>query len=303
MELHGEILATHPSHLPVADVSPGKENVQHTSSSAPSYKDFVPLIQLVKPKHYRFSSIHLLGTRLTLAPHREDLVGEALDILQRKHDIKRDEIYIQTKFTPIGGQDLGKPIPYDTKDAIKDQIATSLRVSLRNLRTSYIDSYLLHSPLRTMQATLEAWRALMAAQDAGIVRKIGVSNVYDVGVLTALGELRKVQVVQNRWYEGNMWDPEVWRYCKEHGNEYQSFWTLSGSTCLLAHPAVITIAGRLDVTPAQVIFKLAQLHRIVPLTGTTDELHMQQDLAAERIAFREDVDSEIRIITKFIWGG
>ena len=58
----------------------------------------------------------------------------------------------------------------------------------------------------------------------------------------------------------------------------------------------------MDVTPAQVIFKLAQLHGIVPLTGTTNELHMQQDLAAERIVFMEDVDSEIRNITKFIWG-
>lgn len=72
-----------------------------------------------------------------------------------------------------------------------------------------------------MQATLEAWRALMAAQDAGTAHKIGVSNVYDVRILTALGELRKVQVVQNRWYEGNMWDPDVWRYCKDHGIEYQ----------------------------------------------------------------------------------
>lgn len=126
------------------------------------------------------------------------------------------------RFTPIGGQDHNKPIPYNAKDAVKDQIAASLQMSLRNLRTSYIDSYLLHSPLRTTQATLDAWRALMAAQDAGTVRKIGISNVYDVRVLAALGELRKVQVVQNRWYEGNMWDPDVWRYCKDHGIEYQS---------------------------------------------------------------------------------
>lgn len=169
-----------------------------------------------------------------------------------------------------------------------------------------------------MQATLEAWRTLMAAQDAGTARKIGVSNVYDVRILAALGELRKVQVVQNRWYEGNMWDPDVWKYCKDHGIEYQSvsfpssvstpnhdyrsFWTLSGSTSLLTHPAVATIAGQMDVTPAQIIFKLAQLHNIVPLTGTTNELHMQQDLAAERIAFRQDVDGELRDITEYIWG-
>lgn len=142
-------------------------------------------------------------------------------LLQRPRPIVCLHVPYMRRFTPIGGQDLNKPIPYNAKDAVKDQIAASLRVSLRNLRTCYIDSYLLHSPLKTVQATLEAWRALMAAQDAGSVRKIGVSNVYDVRILAALGELRKVQVVQNRWYEGNMWDPDVWKYCKNHGIEYQ----------------------------------------------------------------------------------
>lgn len=55
-----------------------------------------------QPKHYRCTSIYLVGEQhpdLTIASHREDLVGEALDVLQKKHDIKRDEIYIQTKCT------------------------------------------------------------------------------------------------------------------------------------------------------------------------------------------------------------
>ncbi len=50
---------------------------------------------------------------------------------------------------------------------------------------------------------------------------IGVSNTYDVKVLIALGKARKVQVVQNRWYEGNEWDKKVVTYCKENGIMYQ----------------------------------------------------------------------------------
>ncbi|KAI6040212.1 NADP-dependent oxidoreductase domain-containing protein [Pisolithus marmoratus] len=233
--------------------------------------------------------------------YREDLVGEALERLQSKHGLSRKEYYIQTKYTPIGGQDPNKPLPYNPQDSVTDQIKASLATSLRNLRTSYLDSYLLHSPLRTMDATLEAWHALIAAQDAGTVRRIGISNVYDVRVLDMLGQLRKVQVVQNRWYEGNSWDREVWQYCRDNGIEYQSFWTLTGSPSLLAHPAVVAVATRLDVTPAQVIFKLVQLRGIVPLTGTSNELHMQQDLAADRIAL-EGVEEEIRTIANFIRG-
>lgn len=125
------------------------------------------------------------------------------------------------RFTPISGQDSNKPLPYNPRDSIPDQIKASLATSLRNLRTSYLDSYLLHSPLRTIDANLEAWRVLIAAQDDGTVRKIGISNVYDVRVLVALGQLRKVQIVQNRWYEGNNWDREVWQYCKDNDIEYQ----------------------------------------------------------------------------------
>ena len=72
-----------------------------------------------------------------------------------------------------------------------------------------------------MPLTIEAWRTLMAAQDAGTVRAIGISNVYDVGVLKELDKERRVQIVQNRWYEGNAWDKEVWAYCKENGIIYQ----------------------------------------------------------------------------------
>jgi diketogulonate reductase-like aldo/keto reductase len=158
----------------------------------------------------------------------------------------------------------------------------------------------------------------MAAQDEGIVRTIGISNVYDVGVLKELAKERKVQIVQNRWYEGNAWDTDVWAYCKENGIIYQyvsfrlrsrsvdgqsnrSFWTLTGSPGLLTHPRTTSLAHKLDVTPAQVLFKLAQLNNVVPLSGTTSELHMQQDLAAERIVFKEEVCDDYKKLLDLIW--
>jgi diketogulonate reductase-like aldo/keto reductase len=88
-------------------------------------------------------------------------------------------------------------------------VEASFQNSLVNLHTTYVDSYILHSPLKTIEHTLEAWRALIALQDEGKVRMIGVSRE------------RKVQVVQNRWYEGNGWDKQVLNYCREHDIQYQ----------------------------------------------------------------------------------
>lgn len=61
----------------------------------------------------------------------------------------------------------------------------------------------------------------MKLQDEGKVRMIGLSNTYDVRILAALHKARKVQVVQNRWYEGNNWDKQIFNYCREHGIMYQ----------------------------------------------------------------------------------
>ena len=127
------------------------------------------------------------------------------------------------RFTPIGGQDVSQSRPYDPSSAVEAQLRSSLATSLRHLRTPYLDSYVLHSPLETYAKTLEAWRVLISIQDEGLVRLIGLSNTYDPTVLVRLGEDsgRAVQVVQNRWYERNGWDREVVKWCHANGAQYQ----------------------------------------------------------------------------------
>jgi diketogulonate reductase-like aldo/keto reductase len=230
------------------------------------------------------------------------LVGEALQILKEKHNIQRGDLFIQTKYTPIGGQDLTKPLPYDKHSPIATQVATSVDTSLKNLRTTYLDSCLLHSPLATIALTVQAWRALGALQDAGTVRTIGVSNTYDVRVLRSLAEERPVQVVQNRWHQGNQWDHEVHAYCMENGIQYQSFWTLTSSPALLTHSSVRALAERAQCTPEQVVFKLARKLGVTPLTGTTSEVHMREDLAVEGLGLGDEDGEDLKSALAFIGG-
>jgi len=233
--------------------------------------------------------------------YREDLVGEAVQILNDQHGIKREDLYIQTKFTPINGQDRKQPIPYDPAANIDTQIRESLQKSLSNLRTAYIDSLLLHSPLENLSRTIKAWKTLVSLQDSGKVKHIGVSNTYDVSVLEALEQKggRRVQIVQNRWFEGNQWDNQVWKYCQAHGIQYQSFWTLSGSPSLLSNPSLLAVSDKLGFTPAQGVFKLAQSLGVTPLTGTTDEKHMREDLNAVK-SETKDNDEDVKKVLAFI---
>ncbi|KAF7321925.1 Aldo-ket-red domain-containing protein [Mycena kentingensis (nom. inval.)] len=234
--------------------------------------------------------------------YREDLVGEALEILQTKHGVKREDIFLQTKFTPIGGQTTSKPLPYDPATSITTQITTSFAKSLANLRTTYIDSYILHSPLPTLEATLEAWSALGELQDSGKIRgTIGVSNTYDVAILDALAAVRPVQVVQNRWFERNLWDRDVVQWCKARNVQYQSFWTLSGSPNLLAGPELASLATTSNCTAAQALFKFALSGGVTPLCGTTNESHMQEAVAVPSIELT-DPASHLTILASTIWG-
>lgn len=108
-----------------------------------------------------------------------------------------------------------------------EQVRASLARSLVHLRTGYLDSFLLHGPLPTPEATLTAWNALARALEDGLVRSIGVSNVYDVESLRALGAAARVEVVQNRWYEGNSWCRDVWQYCETEGIMFQCVFVLT----------------------------------------------------------------------------
>ncbi|TFK21100.1 Aldo/keto reductase [Coprinopsis marcescibilis] len=233
--------------------------------------------------------------------YREDLVGAGLQELYEKHGIQREDIWLQTKFTSLAGQDAAKPLPYNPSSPVSAQVASSLETSLANLQTTYLDSYILHSPLPTLDATLEAWRTLAKFQDEGKAKLIGVSNTYDVRVLEALDEVRKVQVVQNRWYQGNHWDKDVVAYCRLNGIMYQSFWTLSGSPELLSHPSLLAISDTNGITPEQTLYRLAQLAGITPLSGTTNPEHMKQDLEVKNVELKGNgIEKELESVKAFI---
>lgn len=81
----------------------------------------------------------------------------------------------------------------------------------------------------------------------------------------------------------------------------RSFWTLSGSPSLLAHPTFLAIAEANSLTPEQTLYKLAQLHGITPLSGTTSVEHMKQDLDVETTELKEDgVAEALKEVRKLI---
>src|ERR1700734_2873585 len=141
--------------------------------------------------------------------------------------LSRAELYLQTKFTSLSGQDPDR-IPYDRKATLPDQIAQSVKASLVNLRTDYLDCVLLHSPMPTMTQTQSAWSALEDLVDSGQVRQIGISNCYRLDDLKGLYEGGRIKpaIVQNRFYADTNYDRDIPACYDRQKITYQSFWTI-----------------------------------------------------------------------------
>jgi diketogulonate reductase-like aldo/keto reductase len=229
-----------------------------------------------------------IDTANQLIHYREALVGEALRSLE-KEGRKRETLFVQTKFTPLDGQ--GGQAPYDASADLTTQVMQSFDSSLDHLRTDYIDSYVLHAPLsrRGLAADdWEVWAAMEALLRSGRTKMIGVSNIT-ASQLAELCERAQVKpmVVQNRCFAAYHWDRQVRDICKTHGIVYQGFSLLTANREVLIYPEIQRIARRLSTGPAQVIFRFAMQVGMLPLTGTTSEQHMREDLQAERLVLSE----------------
>jgi len=223
-----------------------------------------------------------IDTANQLIHYQEALVGEALLALARK-GMTRDRLFLQTKFTPTNGQD--HRTPYDASAALTTQVAQSFDSSLVHLHTDYLDSYVLHGPYQRQglgAADWEVWAAIEGLYQSGKTKMIGISNVTPEQLTQLCAKAAvKPMMVQNRCYAALGWDKEVREICRTHGIIYQGFSLLTANREVFSDPNIRAIAQRLKVGLAQVVFRFAMQIGMLPLTGTTDQQHMKDDLQAE----------------------
>jgi len=211
--------------------------------------------------------------------YNEAGVGDGVAACLRR-GLGRDELYLQTKFTPLSGQDPAQ-VPYDSKASLDEQVAQSFKTSLKNLQTSYLDCLVLHSPLADSQQTLEVWRAMERIFHSGGAKQLGISNCYDLHQFEGLYRSAEVKpaVIQNRFYAETQYDRQIRDFCRQQRIVYQSFWTLTANPGVLAHATLHGLAEKYRRSTAQVFFRYLSQIGIIPLTGTTSESHMRADLA------------------------
>ncbi len=230
-----------------------------------------------------------IDTANQLRHYYEIGVGEALQELAKK-GIKRESLFLQTKFTSLDGQ--GDHTPYDRKADLTTQVNQSIDSSLQHLHTDVLDSYVLHGPSTRhglSDSDWEVWAAIEDQYKKGKAKMIGVSNVGadQLALLVAKGAV-KPMVVQNRCYAVRGWDAEVRKICRAENIIYQGFSLLTANSREMSDASVHAIAKRLGTGVEQVIFKFSMQIGMLPLTGTSDGKHMKEDLEAEKLSLTEE---------------
>lgn len=172
----------------------------------------------------------------------ESDVGRAL----RDSAVDREQVFITTKIRPS-----------DTRHARR-----TLEESLRLLGTDYLDLWLIHWPTDQDQL-VPAWQELLSAKEAGLVRNVGVSN-YSPELIDLVTEAtgQRPAVNQIPWSPARH-DPALLEEHRRRGVVVEGYSGLKNTD--LRDPVLTGIAGKHDVTAAQVVLRWHLEHDIVIL--------------------------------------
>ena len=151
----------------------------------------------------------------------------------------------------------------------------SVASTLAEIGLEYIDLYLIHSPYGGATARKGAWRALVEAQRAGLVRSIGVSNYGEhhlnelesyIAELEASEGPGKGGVISVGQYELHPWlmRPDIVGWCKKRGVVLEAYSPLTRGD-RFGEDSLKRITEKHGRTPAQVLLRWSLQQGFVPL--------------------------------------
>lgn len=114
----------------------------------------------------------------------EKAIGDAIKNIEEQLDGNREDLFIQTKLSnfdsfqdePLRGVYYTPNSQFMKRHDITDIVKDQIEESLMNLRTSYIDSVLIHFPYPKFY--VDIWKTLINYVEQGVIRYIGVSNFH-----------------------------------------------------------------------------------------------------------------------------
>lgn len=212
----------------------------------------------------------------------------------RESGIARDEIFIASKLwkTEMG----------------YDNVKSAFRRTLDNLKTDYLDLYLIHWPLPEpgykdwKQLDKETWKAMEELVREGKIRAIGLSNFLPHHIENILEDCTVRPAVDQIEYHPGYSQEAVVQYCKERDILVQA-WSPIGRQRVLTEPLVQELAGKYGVSPAKICLKFAVQRGIIPLPKSSSMERMKENLDLWSFEMDEEDIWRLATMPQVGWSG
>ncbi|MEB7836263.1 aldo/keto reductase [Staphylococcus xylosus] len=181
----------------------------------------------------------------------EGAVGKAIE----QSHVLRDQIIVTSK------------LPGRYQDYNATMIA--IQESIYRLNVEYIDLYLIHWPNPRQGKFVEAWRAMIDAQSAGLIKSIGVCNFLPEHIETLeqeTGVLPSVNQIELHPYFNQ---EDMISYHNDKGIITQAWSPLGRASEVINDKDIEAIATKYDKTIPQVILRWHIQKGVVPIPKAT----------------------------------
>ena len=163
-----------------------------------------------------------------------------------------------------------------------EQTKEAFARTLQNLKTDYLDLYLIHWPLPTPEETgwkkldLDTWRAMEELYREGKVRAIGLSNFLPHHIENILKNCEVMPMVnQLELHPGYMQAAAVY-YCREHDIRVQA-WSPLGRKRVLKDELIVNLAEKYQVSPARLCLRFELQKGMIPLPKSSSLERMKEN--------------------------
>jgi 2,5-diketo-D-gluconate reductase A len=179
--------------------------------------------------------------------------------------IPRSEVHLATK---VWHTDLGY-----------DRTLRAFDLSLDRLGVDYVDLYFIHWPVPSRGLYLDSWRALIEIQQQGRAKSIGVCNFDEPQLLRLHAETGIIPAVNQ--IELHPWLPQTrLREFHSQHNIHTQAWSPLAHGQLIDHPVLQDIAGRNQITTAQVLLNWNLSLGNAVLTKTANPERLRENLGS-----------------------
>ena len=220
-------------------------------------KDNADIIRMAIDAGYRyFDTASFYGT--------ESFVAKAIE----SSGIKREKFFLTSK---VWKDEMGYEA---TKKALER--------TLWNLKTDYLDLYLIHWPLPTpdskdwKELDIATWKAMEELYKEGKVRAIGLSNFLPHHIMNIQKNCEVEPMVNQIEFHPGYTQEAVLRFCRENDILVQA-WSPLGRQRVLKDALVTELAEKYQVSSARLCLRFALQKGVIPLPKASAMERMKEN--------------------------